>query len=121
MKHLKTYETLFVRDELFKEGMWVLINNCIEIQTRRSTGIGFRDIDKEFQMWLMSTPGQIIDMMSQDYFTVKYDKVPEKFIESKYSNIKEDRITNIKRDYIQVWSDTREEIEIYLASKKYNL
>ena len=70
--------------------------------------IDFNDVQK-LRDHIENNIGKIIDYGFATYY-VKYKNLP-----------RENKIIQISKDYIKHWSKNKEELELILATKKYNL
>ena len=107
----KIYETL--NQDAPEKGDYVIINWGYTILDAKNT--------QKLRDHIENSVGKVIDYGITSYlFPQPPDKYDAYYI--KYENLpRENKIIQISKQYIKYWSKNKEELELMLASKKYNL
>jgi len=132
MKYLKTYEYTKkqLEDELAKS-IGFSISSIQNINNEPDVG-DYVICHKNLQGWTNSYKfnafineniGQCVELLSSKKFSIKYEKVPK---EIKHFFIRENEnlyahCRHFSKEDIIYYSNDKEDCEVYLASKKYNL
>ena len=110
MKYIRTFESI---NSSLQVGDWVIAS----LTSQRAPFTTYPN-DPQLIDFLNSTPGQITTIVrkNEEYIKVRYDNIPD---------IINDRFTNNLRtcvdEQIVLHAKTKEELELKLASNKYNL
>lgn len=112
MKHLKMYEDLY--DDIYRNEP--KIGDYVICKWKSA------DDDHEANLFITNNIGQIIDTKNQYgicYYSVKYDNIPDRL--KFYTFNKNDISFGMKRRDILEWTKTKKELELIIATKKFNL